>query len=304
MRAIVVVLLPHGPAHLDLGAGSPGASAGDILRHGLIEDHDVLADQGHLPSQVVHRQLAQIGPIDFYAALERVIEAVEQIQHGGFSAAAFARQPEPEVARHGQAEVAQHDLVAESEGDVFEADPVVEPGQGFGLGWFLDGGLFAEDLLESPDADAGLFEKDVQAGQLFDRLEKEDDAGQEGRQIAAGASAFEDVEQQQAQAQHRDDFEDRVDQFLGLHPFHPGVDDLSGSFAEADELFVFQAERFDDADAAEQFHQLAGLVDVGQKASPGGAARLSAEDHQGKQAAGQQDHRPERQFPILQAQAG
>jgi len=73
------------------------------------------------------------------------------------------------------------------------------------------------------------------------------------------------------------------------------VDELSGIFPEAPKLFGFQVERFDDADARQQFHQHRVLQHVGPAPEAAGLARLFAEDEQWKETERQNDERKERQ---------
>jgi len=70
---------------------------------------------------------------------------------------------------------------------------------------------------------------------------------------------------------------------FACNALHAVVDELSGIFPEAPKLFGFQVERFDDADARQQFHQHRVLQHVGPAPEAAGLARLFAEDEQWKE---------------------
>ena len=73
----------------------------------------------------------------------------------------------------------QHRLVAIAEADVLEPDLFREGRHRFWLRRIDDRRLRAEDLLQPHDADAGLLEEDVDAGQLLDRQIKQHQSGEE-----------------------------------------------------------------------------------------------------------------------------
>ena len=213
-------------------------SARDVIRDGLIEDDDFLADQGHLLPHAVERQIAEVDVVDFDAAILGIVEAKDEIERGGLAATAFASQPKPEAARDFQTEVMQHDLVAEAEGDLVEGDFLFKGCERLGLGWLLDRGLLGKEFFQPLHAHARLFKKDVQPRQLFHRLEKESDAGEERDQILRAASGLEDVKQENPQTKHRDHLNDRVDEFFGFDASHAGMDDFAGCSPEARHLLL------------------------------------------------------------------
>jgi hypothetical protein len=59
----------------------------DIAADGVVEQHDILADQAHLRTQVAERVLAHVMAIDHDAAVGRVIKTRQQADEGGFAAA-------------------------------------------------------------------------------------------------------------------------------------------------------------------------------------------------------------------------
>src|SRR5258708_3205550 len=208
--------------------------------------------------------LAKFVTVNPYAPACGIVEAHEQIDQGAFAATALTGQPEFVAAGDFQINVVNDPLFRLiGKADIFKNNAGLELRQRARRHGLFDRGLLGQQMHEPLDAHAGLLQYDMDSAQAFDRLEEHDDTGQEGDQVRQFDPAIDYVNPERRQAHGRKDLYGRINQPPGLDPLHGVVEHLLAGLAESFQLFVFQAEGFDDPDSGKGLDQQAHLGDVG-----------------------------------------
>ena len=116
----------------------------DVLPHRHLVAHEVLEDDAHFAMQVLDGVLAQIDAVEQDLAFGGVVEARDQLDHGGLALAVFADQGDALAGLDGEVEVLQHAALGAGigEGDVAEFEAAADgPGRGQGVRLALHRGL-------------------------------------------------------------------------------------------------------------------------------------------------------------------
>ena len=101
-------------------AGRADFAKGNVLRDGVVEEQDVLADQREVKAQIGDADRVERDAIYLDQARAGIVETEEQIDERAFARSAFARQAEPLAALEAKADILQNGAAAVGEADVME----------------------------------------------------------------------------------------------------------------------------------------------------------------------------------------
>ena len=241
--------------------------------------------------------VAKIVPVEEEFPAGRIVKAHDQVDQGALAGSALPGQADLFPFGDFQRDVLQDLLVAVGKTDVFNPDPLPEAAQGPGMNRFKDGGFLCKEFLQSPNAHAGQLQGKVKIGHPLDGNGGEQEGGEEGDKVSRFGGGGEDKDQKEADPQHRENLDHRIEEVAGLGRLDVHDHTPVGLFLEGAELLAFHRVGLDDPDGGKRFQEAAGLGDGELGEAFGQLAEAATafdhrNQHQGKHADGDQGQLP------------
>ena len=158
--------------------GRVGAAVADVVGDGVVEQHGVLRDHADGGAEARLGDVAQVLAVDGDAALDDIVEAIEQARDGGLAGAGRADDGDGLAGRDLEADALEDGAIGVVvELHVLEADHRAGDGERLGVGLVLDFGGLIEELEHLLDVGEALADFAVDEA---DEVERPVDLHQEG----------------------------------------------------------------------------------------------------------------------------
>ncbi len=237
---------------LDLDVGGLGTAEADIFGEGGVEQHGHLRDDGDALAQGVLVERSQVRAGERHAAGDRVVEARDERDEGGFAGAAGADEGDGLARGDAQGQILERGGGADSGGggapraDVvgeahrFKRDFEGSGGQGRGRDGLRHGVLGVENVFEAFKGGLAVFEDVVDGAEFLDRFVTEvEGGGERGEASVSHAVAGAKVDGGD-EAADRYKLDDGRGHRLIFHRFHRELENLADALGESHALAVLK----------------------------------------------------------------